>query len=426
MRRVLIVAYYFPPLGGAGALRVLGFAQHLPEFGWEPVVLAPSNGAYLRDPSLSFPAGQTVRTRSLELSRAGKRALAAGGDDVQPAMVGPLRSLSRRLARRWLYFPDAQVGWYPGAAAAGRRLAREGTFDAIFSSSFPITAHLVARAVHRRVEIPWIAEFRDPWSVRMSGAPALQQRRAQRLERAIADEASAVVMTSPTWAAAYSERWGRSVTAIPNGVGRTPPPPPTDHELVVCFLGTYYPGRQDLTAVWRALARIAADPASPPVCLHVVGEASPAMRAEVRAAGIESLVEVTGFLAHEEALRRVAAASLLLAAGPSRSGGVLGEGWVPAKLFEYLATGLPVLWVGALPNDGASLLTSYPGCRILEPDRVKGVVAAIREEAGKRYARDLRGLARRDRTQALAELLDAQVQSRAGEASSASPKIEIP
>jgi glycosyltransferase involved in cell wall biosynthesis len=403
MRRVLIVAYYFPPLGGAGALRVLGFARHLPEFGWEPVVLAPSNGAYFRDPSLSFP-GQTVRTRSLELSRAGKRALAAGGDDVRPATVGPLRTLSRQLARRWLYFPDAQIGWYPGAAAAGRRLAREATFDAVFSSSFPITAHLVARAVHRRAGIPWIAEFRDPWSVRMSGGSALQRRRAQRLERAIADEASAAVMTSPTWAGEHSKQWGRSVVTIPNGYGCLSPPSQGD-EHVMCFLGTYYPGRQDLSAVWKALAVIAADPRSPPVRLRIVGEASPTMRAELRANRVESLVEVTGFLAHEEALRRVASASLLVAAGPANADGY-GTGWVPAKLFEYLATGLPILWVGATPNDGASLLATHPGCRILEPHQVDGVMVALSEVAGRRYSRDLRGLARRDRSRALAELLD--------------------
>jgi glycosyltransferase involved in cell wall biosynthesis len=414
--RVLIVSYYFPPLGGIGSLRALGFAEHLPSFGWEPIVLAPSNGAYFRDPSLAFPADRTVRTWSLELSRLGKRSLSAGGDDVRPATVGLLLSGLREMARRWLYFPDAQIGWYPTAAAAARRLVDAGGFDAVFSSSFPITAHLVARAVHRRSGIPWIAEFRDPWvAARKDGG-----RRAERLERSIAREASAVVMTSPTWAAEYSARWGRGVTTIPNGFGQIPPPSSPSEELVASFLGTYYPGRQDLSAVWNALARIARDPASPPVRLRVVGEVSPEMRAELRAAGIEPLVEALGFLAHEEALRRVASASLLVAAGPARSEGALDEGWVPAKLFEYLASGLPIIWVGALPNDGASLLAVYPGCRILEPHPVAQIVAAIHEQAGKRYSRDLAGLAKLDRARTLAELLDAQ------SCSGPKPRIELP
>jgi glycosyltransferase involved in cell wall biosynthesis len=122
-------------------------------------------------------------------------------------------------------------------------------------------------------------------------------------------------------------------------------------------------------------------------------------------------LEVTGFLAHDEALRRVASASLLLAAGPARRQGAAGEGLVPAKLFEYLATGLPIVWVGATPNDGASLLAEHPGCRILEPGRVDAAVDAINEEVGKHYRRELAGLSRRDRTLALAKLLDSQLGS---------------
>jgi glycosyltransferase involved in cell wall biosynthesis len=176
--------------------------------------------------------------------------------------------------------------------------------------------------------------------------------------------------------------------------------------LVVCFLGTYYPGRQDLSAVWKAVARIADDRSSPPVRLRIVGEVSPGMRAELRAEGLESLLDVTGFVTHEEALRRTASASILVAAGPARRHGPVGEGVIPAKLFEYLAVGLPILWVGVTPNDGASLLGAHPGCHVLEPDQVERAITAIRQESGRRYSRSLKGLALRDRAQALAKLLD--------------------
>ena len=393
MRRLLMVSYYFPPLGGIGALRALAFAEHLREFGWEPTVLAPSNGAYFRDPSLGLGQGQVVRTWSLELSRLGKRALGTGGDDVRPAEVGPVLARARTVARRCLYFPDAQIGWYPAAVAAGLRRLHRGGFDAIFSSSSPITSHLIARTLHRRARVPWVAEFRDPWG-------AVEGGREARLERSLVDEASAVVMPSPSWASEHATLWRRPVVTIPNGYGSVPPAsPPRSDELVVCFLGTYHPGRQDLSAVWKALTAIAR---VTPVRLRVVGEASPAMRAELRACGAESLLEVTGFLAHDQALRHTSSASVLLAAGPAR----VDEGWIPAKLFEYLPTGLPIVWVGATPNDGASLLAGHPGCRILATDDLNGVADALRTEAGKSYARELRGLSRGSRAQALAQVLE--------------------
>src|SRR3954451_19672109 len=112
MRRGVIVAYYFPPLGGAGSLRVSGLATHLPEYGWEPTVLAPRNGAYYRDPQIPFPEGRVIRTPSSERSGAGKRVRRAGGSDVRAANVAGGRAALRRVARAGLYFPDAQVGWY--------------------------------------------------------------------------------------------------------------------------------------------------------------------------------------------------------------------------------------------------------------------------------------------------------------------------
>src|SRR4051794_14989412 len=239
MRRVLIVAYYFPPLGGAGSLRVSGLATHLPEYGWEPTVLAPRNGAYYRDPQIPFPERQGIRTPSIELSRTGKRLLRAGGTDLVAAEPDRARVAVRSAARAALYFPDAQVGWYAPAMVTARRALRERHFDAIFSSSFPITAHLVARGLHRRMRIPWIAEFRDPWSaLRASqGAPAT---RAARLERSLARESASVAMTSPSWAALHGRLWGREVVVIPHGhSGSNPSSAPPDDDFVIGYLGSY-------------------------------------------------------------------------------------------------------------------------------------------------------------------------------------------
>src|SRR4051794_15968312 len=147
-RRVLMIAYYFPPLGGIGSLRASKFAQHLPEFGWEPTVIAPRLGTHYPDNEFSFPEERVIRTRSIELSRAGKRALrvearSTGGDPLSGGRV-----LLRGAAHRFLYRPDAQIGWYPSALRAGRRALANGRFDAILSTSVPMTAHLIARRLH--------------------------------------------------------------------------------------------------------------------------------------------------------------------------------------------------------------------------------------------------------------------------------------
>jgi len=402
MRRVLIVAYYFPPLGGIGSLRVSSFANHLPEYGWEPTVLAPRDGAYYRDPHIAFPERQVIRTPSIELSRTGKRVLRTGGSDVAAASVGGARGAVRRVARAALYFPDAQVGWYAPALITARRALREHRFDAIFSSSFPITAHLIARRLHRWLGIPWIAEFRDPWSATLGrSAP-----RAARLEHALVRETSRVVMTSPSWADLHSRLWDRQVDVIPNGhSGSTRSPAPTNGEFSLGYLGTYYPATQRLDAVWEAVKTV--NEAGGPWVdrLRFVGELHPDLRRALRERGLEPLVDATGFLSHEEALRALARSSLVLAPGPYGADGIL-RGQVAAKLPECLAMDLPILYVGDLDCDAANLVRRYPGCHLVDGDDVNGAVAALLAVRGQRFERDVKALSRRRLTARLGKVLD--------------------
>src|SRR4051812_18525449 len=256
MPRVLIVAYYFAPIGGIGSIRLTRFASMLPELGWDATVLAPADTPHEHDPQLAFPEERVIRSRSIEVSRLGRAALSVpAGQSVAAVDARPLIGRVRDLAYRYALFPDAQVGWYPGAVKAGLRALREEHFDAIFSSSNPMTAHLVARTLSRRAGIPWVAEYRDPWADRLYRDHPYR-RVAEALERSVARRARAVLMPTPTWAEHYGKRWNVDVEVLPNGADtnlpeRRPPERPT-----LTYVGTYYPGDHDLTALWRALARL--------------------------------------------------------------------------------------------------------------------------------------------------------------------------
>jgi glycosyltransferase involved in cell wall biosynthesis len=394
MRRVLMVAYYFPPLGGIGSLRAVKFATYLPEFGWEPTVLAPRDGAYYRDPSLTFPEERVIRTSSFEVSRLGKRAVGAGGTDTEAAAVGPTLGQVRRFVRRWIYHPDAQVGWYPFAVAAGRRALRDVRFDAIFSSSFPITAHLVARRLHRDHGVPWVAEFRDPWADVPPDAKSGDRR--DRLERALLRDADAVVTVSPSWRDRFLEKGPRRVEIVTNGFDAAdlPAASPSD-DYVVTHLGSFYPRMQDLSAVWEALKKIRAQEPGLRLRVRFVGEIAVEVRDEIAAYGLSDVLEVTGFLSHRAALAATMASSLLVAAGFRRED-PLYEGWIPAKLFEYLGTGLPIVYMGAASTDAARLLAEQAACRVIAPGDVESVLAAFLEFRRQgRIHRDLAPYARR-------------------------------
>lgn len=406
-----MVCYYFPPLGGIGSLRALKFASYLPEFSWLPTVLTPRNGAYYRDETLSFPEGQVVRTASFELSRAGKRAFGLGGDDTASAAVGGVIRAARDLARRWIYRPDAQIGWYPFAVVAGRKALRRERCDLVFSSSFPITAHLVARRLARDFSLPWVAEFRDPWTDRATYDSEARRRIDRRTEDGLLRDADAVVTVSPSWAARLHGRT-RRVEVISNGFD------PADYAggtagpgTVVTYLGTYYPDRQDLGTAMRALGQLRRNGLTDLRVRFVGPPPPPVLQQVIEEAGLLPCLEVTGVVSHGEALRALSSSNLLLLAGPAADGEAadIERGTIAAKVFEYLGAGRPVLYVGDLDADVVRLLRPLGGVVFARPGDVETALRGVGELLASGRTADAGQLAaftRRALTRRLAALFD--------------------
>ena len=279
-RRVLCVAYFFPPLGGVSVTRMVAFVRHLPNAGWDPLVLAPRGTAYpLRDPAglaavpphvpvvrASSPEPQGARRRlaglwrrlAPRIERIGPMVPNVGsnhregrsGDRVRTtgSRIPRLRRPTLAWLRRVLFFPDDQVLWIPFAVRAGRAMLAGNHVDAIYSTSSPVSSHLVAGILHDRTRIPWVAEFRDPWvgNPLADPLPWFHARLQRRLERWIVSTASRIVFTSTETAVAYERRYpglaGRW-HIVPNGYDaeelgapRTRPEPRTPFRLV--YTGT--------------------------------------------------------------------------------------------------------------------------------------------------------------------------------------------
>jgi glycosyltransferase involved in cell wall biosynthesis len=415
VRRVLIVAYFFPPIGGIGSIRAASFAKYLPEFGWEATVLAPAHTPHAVDSSLDIGQVPVVRTRSLEVSRLGRRP-GVGGNcaDALAAQQPVARSAPSRLLRRAVkkvIFPDPQIGWYPAAVAGGTRLLGEQRFDLIFSSAFPITSHFVGRTLKRRSSLPWVAEWRDPWSddpdFRVVSAAAL------RVERSMAAEADAVVLPNQTFAEYYAHRWGVDAAVIGHGTdagfnGAAPRADPP----VLAHVGSYYPGRQSLETLWLALAEMRQRGHSIPR-LRWVGEFPDEARAELDRHGLGDILELKGFVPQPEALSLMSGASALVACDFVDSG-PLSLGTTPAKLFEYVASGSPIIYVGHPEGEAARMLGGYPGCHMAPFGDVESAIRAVQAALDDQvHQRDVAGLSRRARTAELAGLFDIVVGRRA-------------
>jgi glycosyltransferase involved in cell wall biosynthesis len=342
----LMVSYYFPPLLGIASERADSFRRHLPAHGWTPVVIAPRAGHYHR--SAVEPADDdVVRTRNPEISRLlrGMHSPAAssssGGEMLEPVRTGTLGSALRGLVRDAVYVPDAQLAWIPFAVRAGVRALRERSGNAVvYSSSVPYSSHIAARRIARAAHVPWVAEFRDPWTT------GQREHRVSPLRHRIDVGLHASLLRSATRVLYTSEATRREVLnefdwldeaktgVVRNGFELAPDaaaPPAAGDSFVLQYAGTVTPGN-DVRPILRAVADVNAAGAEC-VRLRVAGNPQPWMTAAHELFGLQpDWLECSGMVSPDAArsLMAGASANLLVMYGAAHASKV------PGKLYEYI------------------------------------------------------------------------------------------
>ena len=175
MRRVLIITYYWPPSGGSGVQRWLKMSKYLPENGWQPVIYTADDAEYpVEDKSLEkdvAPETEVIRRPIVEPYSFYKKFLGIKkGEKVKAGFInegakktGWKESLSVWL-RGNLFIPDARCWWIKPSVRYLKKYLKEHPVDAMISTGPPHSMHLIARALHKKFNIPWVADFRDPWT----------------------------------------------------------------------------------------------------------------------------------------------------------------------------------------------------------------------------------------------------------------------
>jgi glycosyltransferase involved in cell wall biosynthesis len=340
-RKVLILTFHFPPSSASGTLRVLGFVRHLPGFDWGTVVVAPPRVPW-------EPTDQALADQIPSEAVVYKVPYPEGW------MWKPLRRL-------------APLGvWFPGAWTACRRAIREHQPAAIFTSGPPHLIHLLGRHVRNRYDLPWIADFRDPW---IAGDPSTFSKKIvpktweYRAEMNVMRDADAIVTNTPGAQSLLRQafpEYAAKMASITNGYdpGSFVPnavAPFSRGTLEITHLGEIYANR-DPAPLLEAIRSLG--PSSRPKGLSVrvrfVGRLETAQKRleeAIQAGGLEDTVELCGQIPYSASLRAMVQADiLLLLDSPGRKAGV------PAKLYEYIGAGRPILALAESDGDVAWVL----------------------------------------------------------------------
>ena len=435
-RRLLLIAYQFPPVGGAGVQRVTKFVKYLPQFGWHVTVLTVKNPSVpiLDESLLSDIPAETVLARATTWEPGYTlKSLVAGAPDSSARMLrSVVRSSVKNVVRRianYVLQPDPQILWVPQAIRMGRELLGRQPYDAILASGPPFSTFLVGRALSSQCGVPLAVDYRDEWDLsnkymenRKFGhlASWIQRRQQERVLRS----ASAVIATTRAGTASLESAIGRAgsraeTACIYNGFDPDDFPAgvvetanrPADAPLRLVYVGTLWKltSMAPLGAALRLLANRMPD-LGRRIKLVVAGRRTPEEQQELASLqAATGCVEELAYVEHSDAVALMRSADMLLANLADLPG---TERVLPAKAFEYLAVRKPILAVTPR-GELWDLLKQHPGTALFNPSNATGIAELLEISLARGVSSDprpvlhgkLAGLDRISQCRQLAEVL---------------------
>ena len=381
------MTYYWPPSAGSGVQRWLKFAKYLPQNGWKPVIITPKNGTapYYDDGLLADvpPEAEVIFTGTLEpfaiynaLQGKKRSATVPVGMMGLTEKKGPFHRLSNYL-RANVFVPDARKGWVPYATQAALARIEQGDIDLVVTTGPPHSTHLAGLAIAKQTGLPWLVDLRDPWTNIYYNKTLPRTAKTQAIDRAwetdVVKTASAVTVVSPGMADEFGDR-AKRLQIIYNGydVDDLPTERPSPHPgFTLSHVGNFFPSLESKGLVKALVRLLEEEPGfSQHFKLRFTGLLDADVEVRLREAGLSSFMTITPPVPHHEAVIEMMRASILLFS-LSKEGNT--RALVSGKVFEYLATGLPILSIGDKQSGANEVLVQAERNRMLAHDDAEGI-----------------------------------------------------
>jgi glycosyltransferase involved in cell wall biosynthesis len=386
VKKVLIITYYWPPSGGAGVQRWLKFSKYLPEYGVDPLVLTvdPDFATYpQKDKSLSheIPADLKVfRTKSFEplgiISHIfGKDKVPYGG--FSNVDKSSLLQTILRFVRGNFFIPDARRGWNKYAVQKAIELIRVYNIKTVITTGPPHSTHLTGLKLKKRLDIKWIADFRDPWTDIYYYKDMLHTPVARMIDRKkeikVLDTADIVITNCNSNRELLASKVDKGAQdkfrIITNGfddvdfnISGAPP-----DEFVVTYSGTMS-DHYNPQVFFSALQKLIKNNPDIIFKFRLAGNISTSAERQIRQTGI--YFEYPGYVSHLRLVEYLKISSVLLYIFPE----TLNDKGVAGKLFEYLAVNRPVIAIGPTDSDASAIIEECEAGKSFTRDDETGIL----------------------------------------------------
>ncbi len=349
MKKVLMIAHQFPPVGGSGVQRTIKFVKYLRSFGFEPVVLTRDpKGLSLLDYSMlnEIPEGiKVLRTAPWNLTELPK----------------PFNIFGKILNRKIL-IPDGERLWqYFGKSTAVNAVKSED-ISIIYSTSYPYSDHLMGLHLKKMYpDIPWVVDFRDEWTknpnIEDYGYGKSRINKEIALEAEILEKSDAVIANTPFMMENFligREHLRNKFTVIPNGYDESDfeglkEINPNNSKFTITYTGLLY-GRRKPDTFFAALGKLLAEKkiSKEDIDVKLIGSFKPGyISGLAKKYGADAIIRELPYMKHKESIQALMSSNvLMLTAGSGEEAFYLG------KIFEYMYTGRPIIAI--VPEKGAA------------------------------------------------------------------------
>lgn len=373
MRKVLIITYYWPPSGGAGVQRWLKFVKYLRLYGWEPVVYTPENPeppAFDETLTREIPEGTVVVKRPIwepydfyrKLIGAGKDERISAGFISEERKPGKAQQFSVWL-RGNFFIPDARKFWIKPSIRFLTQYLKANPVEAIISTGPPHSMHMIALGVKKKTGLPWLADFRDPWThidfYDQLMLSRFADRRHKKMEQQVIRNADRLVTVSKSWEADFIRLGARRTRVITNGFDPADFPERKNikpENFTLTHIGSLNRDRNP-DFLWKVIGELVREHEAfrEQLKIRFVGKTDISVFDSLQKYELSGFAEKIDYLLHEEALQVSATSAVLLLLINNTPNAM---GIIPGKVFEYLASGRPVLCIGPPKGDSAGIITA--------------------------------------------------------------------
>lgn len=432
MKKVLILTYYWPPSGGAGVQRWLKFVKYLREFGWEPVVYTVENGELpVTDNSLfqDIPEGVEIIKRPiwepymLYKRFSGKKK----GEKINTGFLNENKKQGfKDKMSIWIrgnfFIPDARKFWIKPSTAFLVDYLKNNPVDAMISSGPPHTMHMIALGAKKKhPHLPWIADFRDPWTnidfYDQLMLTAWADRKHHRMEKAVLMHADKVVSVGEQMNLEFIEMLkakngdtGKCLV-ITNGFDSEDVSTETiekDEKFSLAHIGTLVKDRNP-DVLWKVLEKMTREDVvfRDRLEIKLVGKVDFYVMNQLEERGLMPFVRKIDYLPHDEVIEEQCRSHVLLLLVNNTPN---AKGILTGKFFEYMSSGNPVLAIGPEDGDLAAIIHATGSGRISGFEDEKSLEANIRSffagEQLQRNETEIARYSRRELTHVLSEVLN--------------------